>query len=517
MSYKNTITLMLLLTFSLLTVSCNKDFLDKNPLNSISTDNFWQTEADVNTALAGVYTRLQQNFLGYERVYFDGLSDNAYLLPGNTNQPNMNNLSNGSISPALGGPLVNMYTTPYRAITSANYFLDNIDKAPVNEVKKNTFKGEARFIRALAYFDLVQLFGGVVINTAFPTTLGEQRKAKSQAAEVYQLIHEDLDFAVANLPDDRYNGHAVKGSALALKGRVLLTQQRWAEAAAILQQVINSNRFGLANNYSLLFRSSGQANAAVNNEIIFSTQYLAPTNPQRTSPGAGGYDLELGLYSLMQPYQNLVSEYEMRDGKTTSESPLYNPAMPFANRDPRLDMTIKLPGEVWKSPAGIEYTGFVVSSTGYLMEKYVDLTKPAPFTTATAINTDVDYIHLRYADVLLMLAEAKNEASGPDASVFAAINQVRARASVNMPAVDQARYNTKELLREFIRHERRIELALEGQRYFDLKRWNIAHIKLPTIQDPTGQRLVFEQKNYVLPFPQAEIDNNPQLVQNPNY
>jgi starch-binding outer membrane protein, SusD/RagB family len=516
MTTKHKISLLLFPVLLLCMLSCNKDFLDRNPLNSVSTDIFWTSEADVQTAVTGVYTRLQQNFLGYERVYLDGLSDNAYLGV-NTNLGGMSQLTIGSISAGSGTSLNAMYSTPYRAITSCNYFLDNVDKAPISDAKKNAAKAEVRFVRALAYFDLVQTFGGVVINTSFPKTVEEEKKPKSTADQVYTLIHQDLDFAIANLLDDKYNGHAVKGSALGLKARVLITQQKFNEAVPLLQQVMSSGKFALANNYTLLFRSAGQANAAVNTEIMFSTQYLAPTNPQRTSPGAGGMDLELGLYSLLQPYKDLVDEYEMTDGKLITESPLYNPALPYANRDPRLDMSIKLPGEVWKSPAGTEFTGFTVSSTGFYMEKYVDLSKPAPFTTATATATDVDYIHLRYADILLMYAEAKNEVSGPDATVYAALNQVRARPTVNMPPVDQAKYNTQALLRNFIRHERRVELALEGQRYNDLKRWNIAHIKLPTLKDPTGRSLVFEMKHYFLPFPQVELDTNPNLVQNPGY
>jgi hypothetical protein len=151
------------------------------------------------------------------------------------------------------------------------------------------------------------------------------------------------------------------------------------------------------------------------------------------------------------------------------------------------------------------------------MEKYVDLSR-APFSPSTTPTlTDQDYVHLRYADILLMYAEAKNEVSGPDASVYDALDQVRQRPGIDMPKVDQSVYNTMEKLRDFIRHERRIELALEGHRYNDLKRWNIAHIKLPILKTPAGTPYVFEQKNYVLPFPQSELDNNPNLVQNTGY
>jgi hypothetical protein len=502
--------------FLLVLSSCKKDLLDRNPMDSVSSQVFWASEADVQTGLAGVYSRLQQNFLGYERVYLDGLTDNAYLDPGNGNQSNMTNMTTGSISPGLGGAMVNMYSTPYRAIASANYFLDNVDKAPLTDAKKNTYKAEVRFIRALSYFDLVQTFGGVVIYRNFPATLESAKLAKSSVQEVYAFIEEDLDFAIANLPDEKYNGHAVKGSAQGIKARVMITQKKWAEAVALTQAIMTSGKFGLSNNYAALFKTSGQANAAVNTEIMFSTQYLAPTNVHRTSPGAAGMDIELGWWSLMQPYKNLVDDYEMTDGKSITESPLYDPANPYANRDPRLDLTVKLPGEVWKNSSGVTWAGSYQSYTGFLMEKYVDLSR-APFAAATATSSDQDMIHLRYADVLLMYAEAKNEVSGPDATIYAALNLVRGRTGINMPAVDQARYDTKDELREFIRHERRIELALEGQRYNDLKRWNIAHIKLPTLQTPSGTPLVFDVKNYVLPFPQSELDNNPNLVQNTGY
>ena len=122
--------------FLLVLSSCKKDLLDRNPMDSVSSQVFWASEADVQTGLAGVYSRLQQNFLGYERVYLDGLTDNAYLDPGNGNQSNMTNMTTGSISPGLGGAMVNMYSTPYRAIASANYFLDNVDKAPLTDAKK---------------------------------------------------------------------------------------------------------------------------------------------------------------------------------------------------------------------------------------------------------------------------------------------------------------------------------------------------------------------------------------------
>lgn len=502
----------------LASISCSKNLLDKNPSDTVSTAIFWTSESDVKGALAGVYSRLQQNFLGYERIYLDGISDNAFIWD-NTNQPNFALMTIGGITPTLSGAMANMYSSPYRAIASANYFLDNVDKAPVTPAVLNQYKAEIQFIRALCYFDLVQAFGGVPLYKNFPKTIEDSRIAKSSKEAVYEFIEWDLDFAIANLPDEKYNGHAVKASALGLKARVLLTQQKWGDALQLLEQVIAnaSGKFGLSNNYSGLFLSSGQTNATVNQEIMFSTQYLAVSNPQRTSPGAAGMDIELGWYSLIQPYQDLINDYEMIDGKAITESPLYNAATPFANRDPRLNLTIKLPGETWRNPvSGAVWSGSYNTFTGYLVEKYVDLSK-APFTTSTATQTDQDFVHLRYADILLMYAEAKNEITGPDASVYDAIDKVRRRPGIAMPATDRAKYHSKELLRNYIQHERRIEFAFEGQRYNDLKRWNIAHVKLPTLKTPANIPLVFEQQNYLLPFQQSEIDNNPQLIQNNGY
>lgn len=494
--------------------SC-QDFLDRHPLNQVSTQIFWSDEKDVIAGLAGVYSRLQSNFLGYERVYLDGLSDNAFL-PANTNQNNMVQMTTGSISPVLGGAMVNMYSTPYRAITSCNYFLANVGKAGLTAEKENRYSAEVRFIRALAYFDLVQSFGDVIIYRKYFSTVNDSKIAKSPKEDVYEFIEEDLKFAIEHLPDVKFSGHAVKGSAQALLARVLITQEKWSQAIPHLEALMDSH-YSLSNNYAALFTSAGQARPEVNREIIFAVQYLAPNNPQRVSPGAAGMNIELGWWSLMQPYQDLVNSYEMIDGNLPSESPLYDANNPYANRDPRLDLTVKLPGEAWVNPnTGTVWDQSHDTFTGFIMEKYVELAK-APFNPAVAQQTDQNYIHLRYADVLLMYAEAKNEVSGPDASVYAALNEVRGREGINMPPVDQAKYNTQQTLRELIRRERRVELALEGQRYNDLKRWKIAHIKLPTMTNANGDQMVFEMRHYHLPLPFSEMDNNPQLEQNPNY
>lgn len=496
----------------LMSFSCDEDFLDKNPLDQISSETFWTSEDDVEMALAGSYARLRSGFLGYERPYLDCLSDNAAAR--SESYFDLPSVAIGNLSPntsgGRGGFFPKFYNVPYDGISTFNFFLENIDKASsVDANQRNIYKGEVQFLRALLYFDLVQSFGDVILYPESPENVEESKKAKSSKEDVLSFIHEDLNIAIANLPNEPYTGHAVKGSAMALKAKVFLYEQKWTEAANLSMDIINSGIFSLSDDYSLMFLSAGQEN---NPEIMFSVKYLSPNSPQHSIEGM---DVEFGWYGSISPYQDLADDYELTDGLPMSESPLYDPENPYQNRDPRLDMTMRLPGEIWTDPSGNPYEG-ESPITDFRMEKYIDF-EHAPFNYAKANLTDQDYIHLRYADVLLMYAEAKNEVSGPDPSIYEALDEIRTRPGVNMPPVDQTKYNTVDLLRDYIRHERRVELALEGQRYFDLKRWNIAHIKIPTVNNPAGIPLKFEQHHYLLPFPQYELDANPQLEQNPGY
>lgn len=285
--------------------------------------------------------------------------------------------------------------------------------------------------------------------------------------------------------------------------------QQWVEAASLAKEIISGGVFSLSNDYRGLFLTTTQQDNA---EIMFSTRYSSPNNYQGDY---AGYDIQLGWQAWIDALPDLVNDYECTDGKSITESPLFNPADPYKNRDPRLDMTIRLPGEQWLDPTGVNFPTDP-NPTGFSFEKYVDRSR-LPFSYSKANLTDQAMIHIRYADVLLMYAEATNEATGPDASVYDAINQVRGRPGVNMPPVDQTKYNNQASLRDYIRHERRVEMALEGERFFDIRRWHIAHIKLPSITNPAGVPMKFDEKNYLLPFPQSEIDINPQLTQNNGY
>jgi hypothetical protein len=216
---------------------------------------------------------------------------------------------------------------------------------------------------------------------------------------------------------------------------------------------------------------------------------------------------------MVQPLQELVDEYEGIDGLPISASPLYDPSNWRLNRDPRLLLTIKAFEDSVVNSSGqkMAVTTIGPSATGYCPVKYCNW-DALPINANTL--SEQDWILLRYADVLLMYAEAKNEASGPDAGVYSAINQVRMR--VGMPPLPEGL--SQEDMRTRIRHERRVEFALEGIRWSDILRWKTAESYIPTVVDPGGVRRVFDpNKHYLLPFPQSEIDVNDQLDQNPGY
>ncbi|MCU7550482.1 RagB/SusD family nutrient uptake outer membrane protein [Chitinophagaceae bacterium LB-8] len=481
--------------------SCKKDFLDKEPLDKLSSSTFWKSEADVQMALSGVYARLQSGFYSQYKVWLDAYSDNAW---DRFDYFGFKATTQGIINPTSVN--TTFYNTPYRGISACNYFLDNIGKAPISDAAKNSYSAEVKFLRGMYYFDLVQSFGGVVLYKTSPPDVASSKIAQSSKEDVLAFVKEDLDFAIANLPDQPYNGHVVKGSALAVRARVALYEKNWQKAVDLTSQIMNSGKFSIAQDYSGLFQTATQQG---NPEIMFSTKYLAPNNNQG---GYAGFDIEVGWWGAVQPYQNLVDEYEMTNGKMiTDPTSGYNPSSPYTNRDPRLQMSIELPIDpTYPNSAHDNNT----TETGYRMKKY---TNPSNFSYTKMQNTDQNVVYIRYAEVLLMYAEAKNELSGPDASIYTALNQIRQRASVNLPPVNVIVNNTQSSLRDFIRHERRVELALEGHRYYDLKRWNLMDAKLSALKNPGGVQMKFGEKNNVLPFPQSELDKNFKLKQNTGY
>lgn len=485
------------LFFALLFSGCNDDFLERHPSDQVVSEAFWNTEQDAYMALMGVYSRLYSAPYN-TRFRLEVLTDNARSFP--VLETEFNQITEGIVYPTIGGPVSSWYGSGYRGITACNFFLDNIDKVEeIDAELKNQYIAEVRFLRAWFYFLLQQTYGGVILYETVPT-IEESKIGKSSSEKVVDFILRDIDAAIPNLPNTPYTERIVRNTAHAFKAKVLLHTNRWAEAAAEANIVISSGLSSLYPNYRDLFLSEAQSNNP--DEILFSTQYALPERWHR-----GGNDHL--VYHTTKPRVELYNAYLSIDGLPTDESPLFDPNNPSINRDPRCLQTINptntrvVNGSTWSyiTDTGISWNKFIEDYYSYY-DRNVEI-------------DDYDIIHLRYADVLLMYAEAQNEAVGPDQSVYDAINEIRDRAG--MPDVEEGL--SKDEMRETIRLERRIELAGEGHRWFDIKRWGIANEVLSKVDEPGSgtNTLKMLPHQYIWPFPQSEIDLNPNLEQNPGY
>ena len=501
MKYNFKYILFLLISISIL--ACSKKFLDRNPLDSLSGNTFWKTQADADLALAAVYsflspglnaTAVGQTAPGWGGLFmhWDILTDNAFSQSSGGAFAEISR--GGVIHPSFGGIQSDGYVTPYKAIAACNNFLANIGRVPMDSVIKRRYAAEVRFIRAHYYHILTSLYGDVVLTL---TPLGVDKASatlpRTPKAQVVNAIIADLDYAADNLPNTAYtNGHVVRGSALGYKARVLLANYRYAEAAAAAKTVITEAKFSLSNNFRNLFLKPGQNG---NPEIMFSARHLPPNF-------SGTTDWVYSYTNSAQVLRSLVDEFDAIDGLPISQSPLYNPANPYNNRDPRLRYTIIAPG-MWRGTTAATAFDPVRDNvpSGFLPRKYIDSTR---YPTTYATQSDQDFVFLRYADVLMMYAEAQNEAVGPDASVHQYVNMVRARPGVNMPPLPLGL--TQAEMRTRIQHERRVEFALEGTRYFDLKRWRLDRVIMPTVRDPSGALRTFPLRDTLWPVPQSEVD-----------
>jgi len=486
----------------LIVSSCNKDVLEVSSTTQISAETFWQTESDAILAIDGTYNSLQgfvQNIL-----YLDCVGDNAY-----NNYPweGFKAIADGTHDVwgpwAVGG----FWSGLYRGVGRANTVLDNIDAVEMDEDVKARIKGEALFLRAYFYFQLTEHYGGVPLIVEAPK-LEHGLLPRSTKEAVIEQVVADLEAAEGLLPSSSPDvGRATIGAAVGLKTRVLLFNEKWAEAAQAAGEVMGMG-YGLFPSYRELFLVENENN----NEVIFDAQYISPEQGHL-------YDLFLGAsggggWASIMPLPELANDYHMIDGQSADDSPLYDENNPYENRDPRLKQTIFVPGSTYNNGQQLDDIG---TFTGFAFKKYTPYDEdtdatPIPYPTQGGNNI----ILVRYADILLMYAEAKNEATGPDATVLKAINDVRSRQSVMMPPIPAGLSQAD--MREVIRHERRVELPLEGIRYADILRWRIAENVMDGIVDPGGTRSFDASRDYLWPIPGAEFDlPETQLVQNPNY
>lgn len=533
---------------ALVATSCS-DFLDTAPLNALSPATTWQTEDDARKFAIGCYGGNNSTTPDWEDggniLYLDCTSDFGY---NNFEWENYKAIGNGTMTPS--GSVASFYD--FAIIRRCNTFLEKIEDIPfANEQDKKDLIGQVRTIRAYRYFVMNWWYGGVPIIDNYDTA-EEAKVARNSEEEVKNFVNTELDTAIGELnaaPSER--GRMAKGAAMGIRMRSALYYGDFAKAKEMADAIIALNLYSLEPDYNNLFKIAGQDSK----EIIMAVQYINSTKDlytigQMYNNGDGGW-------SSIVPTQNLVDTYEMSDGLTKEESSLYDPVHPFANRDPRMEMTIIYPGFEWngkiintldKTIDGSDNANYPASAnnaskTALTWRKYLDE------QYANGIwSTNACPIVMRYAEVLLTAAEAANEISGPSADIYDKLDMIRAR--VGMPAVDRARYATKETLRELIRRERAVELAGEGLRRADILRWTdgsgkmLAETVLNEVlervvgtvnyneSDPTLRAVIdlnaaasdkkiedrkFGSHNRYNPIPQSAIDNNPNLTQNPGY
>lgn len=491
------------------------DFLDKNPLSQPSESTFWKQKSDLEMALTACYgtmTKFDNGYFSYGTPLWDSFVDNCRSVETKTQD-----VFYGNIDPSMTGIVSAVYKDAYVAITRLNLFLRQLERYTNTDItadERNFYKGQVLFLRAFYYSYLYRCYGDVPL-VLEPLDMETQYQPKVAASEVLGRIYTDIDEALALLPDKTYGelaGRVTKSAALALKIRMKLYEgyddagnARPDKMGDVLALAGEINGYTLCDDFEDLFQGNGQEN---NTEIIFSTKYLAPNNYHTG-------DLWFGAWNHCVPLTSLTEEFEFADGSAFSETnPLYDAENPVKNRDPRMDMSVfyqQLVIDDVKQPVSS------VLPTGYGLKKFVTRDKSL-YPLGYNSRSDQDWVHFRYAEILLAVAEAENELNGPTAKAYDAVNRIRSRKGVEMPPLPAGL--TQNQLRERIRHERRVELAFEGQRYFDLKRWRIIGDVMNKFTEPflPLYKSVFEERFYLWPIPQSEIDKNHGiLIQNPNY
>lgn len=484
--------------------SCH-DMLETNPTTFYTQNTFWKNSDHAIQALTGCYQALTVSDLYNAQTPFmwDCMTPNAYNYD---NQNGANEIARGVHTSTTLGMNLNVWRGCYRGIGRCNAVITNVPTISMDETLKNRIVAEAKFLRAFYYDKMNVVFNGVPLILDPPSIAEQSSLPRNSYDEVLTAVLKDLDDAISILPATYSSadaGRATKGAALALKARVLLQNHRYSDVVITINQIFALNRYSLYPNYNGLFRKANQGNA----EIIFDVRFKSPelTN---------SYDIIMAQYSTQAPLLDLVNSYLMTDGKSITESPLYDPATPYLNRDPRFAQSILFIGAPWRSRLATE---FDLHQTGYSFRKFTEYNAT---TVGTLSNTEVNFVVIRYADVLLMFAEALNELEGPVAGVYNALNTIRKRPTVAMPEITPGL--TKEQMRQAIRLERRIELAGEGSYFYDIRRWGIIANVMPGPVYGKGGKLI-ETRQYnpardlYFPIPYTEIDLNPALIQNPVY
>jgi hypothetical protein len=517
--------------------ACND--LDQYPTNQFTDETYWTSADKASSVLNMAYSQM------YNSGYFfstEALSDNIYQ----TRVSDEKTISSGQANAATGR-FASEWSDCYAGIKTCHTFLENVDRVQsMDEATKARMKAEARFIRAFLFFRLATWYGDIPLFTKDITLSESKTITRTAHAEVLTFIRTELEEIVGILPSSYASsekGRITSGAALALKARTYLYENDWDNTASTCERLISGDHKGvyeLFPNFSGLFTVVNEYNSEVILDMTYIPSLRMYDNFRDYVPNAAGLRVIAN-----QPTQELVEDFIMLNGKATGESGSgYDENNPFTGRDPRLDASIvhhgskftKLDGSVItvlidpaQTPAGSpdrwKGSGEDATLSGYYILKYYDPTAVGEF------QSSLNLILIRYADILLMYAEAKNELGQMNETVWnQTIKAIRSRAgfsdsnALNFPASA-----SKDALRDIIRRERHSELAFEGTRIFDLRRWKTAEIVFSkpahgakyannnTAYIEFESRSFNPQRDYLWAVPQGQKDINPALGQNNLY
>lgn len=512
----------ILIVITVITLSsCSKSFLERNSLTALAEGSFWKSENDVVLGINGIYDVLQDRNLysGTLNIQagltmFDCFGDNSFNGykwegPGNYMEANAD---------ASMGMFNNIWVASYRGIARANTAIENIDNLPLSVLsaqKKSAYAAQARFLRALFYMNIAMYYQDAPLITKVQT-LSEAYVGVNPYSEIAAQINADLKYAADNLPvsyPSTQYGYATKGAALGLQARFSLYNKDYQGVLDATTAMLPLG-YTLNADYGQLFTEAGESSR----EVVFSVRFnqdVSANNELFSATFLQAPKIDA------QPMKNLVNEYNCTDGRPITTSPLYNPGTPTnnsaqkLNRDPRLGASIYFRGDAFlTTPNTVTFNSN--TATSYGQRKYIRRGNSASGIAPFAPGGQDFYI-VRYADVLLMRAEAMIELNQLS-TAYPLINQVRAR--VGMPSIETVEgTNLSQLaLRNILRKERRVELAFEGLRFMDLKRWGIVQEAFQRAAAdavpgyaPTYRGL----KSETFAIPLNDLNANNKLVQNP--
>ena len=493
---------------------CEQYVLNLQDPGSPTDATFFETQDQLEVALAGIYESMAYVRSTPFPQVLDHSTDYAF---------NRGNVA-GTVTATTGGltstdPLINgFWNRFYTGIQRANNLLTNMNRAQdvTDPVRFAEIEAEALFLRAFFYSYLVELFGDVPFRTSIATTLDNLAIGRTAKAEIVSSIIADLEKAAGVLPavqDGTSRGRASSNAANTLIARIALFNGDYAKAESAAKKVMDDGSHSLFPEYETLFTTAGVGSS----EVILDMSFTEGTKTHQLSKRQG---TRFGGWCQFVPAQQTLDSYETANGLPIDEDPNFDPASPYENRDPRLKASIVVPGEVWtghiiythsdsiatwkiengakvqrvfnpnaSNPGGrtivdpYDGTEYIsggpnrfVSFTGYFWKKFSD--EPFLAGAGNPLRSEQPVYLMRYAEVLLMYAEARIESGKIDQSTLNAINEVRARAYgttvgdvANYPAVTSMDQGE---LRRIIRRERKVELANEGLRLFDIRRWQIA-------------------------------------------